>query len=150
MSFIEVATGVIALSTAVLAVRAVRPITKKRHFKARVEQTDRSIWDLEFSREKYKMLREDIRQQYDRVNENVLQAKTSLSVEQAKSAPDAKVVENLQNLVARYEPDIEYLKKQMEALDNQIDCESNPEACTQKLEATRALREMLRSYAKKL
>lgn len=150
MTFTEGALGVTAVSTFILMFRATRPITKKRHFKARIEQTDRSIYDLEFSREKFKSLREEVRQQYDRVNESVVSAKAKLEEEKSKKEPEAKVLENLQNLIARYEPDIEYLKKQMEGLDNQIDCEENPEACAQKIAATRALKEMLKTYLKKL
>lgn len=150
MQFADIALAVIAISTLTLALRAVRPITKKRHFNSRIEQTDRGLWDLEFSKEKFKALREDVRQQYDRVNENLVQTRARLDEEQKKETPDGKTIEHLQNLIARYEPDISYLKKQMEGLDAQIDSEENPESCSQKIEATRALLEMLKGYLRKL
>ena len=139
-----------ALFTGLLLGRSNRKISKKRHFQARIEQTERSIWDTEFAKEKYKAIREDVRQQYDRVNENLMVAKQRLEVEEAKSPADAKNIENLKALVEKYSPDIDQLKKQMTALDEQIDNEYNPEACTQKIEASRALCSMLKSHASNL
>lgn len=152
MSTQEIASIVTAVSVLTLALRSLRSrnIGKREHFKARLEQIERSIWDLEFSREKYKGIREGIRQQYDRVNEQLMNAKAALEREEAKEVRDASVTENLRNLIQKYEPDCEYMRKQISALDQQIDSDENPEACTQKIAASRELAEMLKIHIKKL
>ena len=124
---------------------------KKRHFKARLHNVQQAIWDLEFNRAKLKMLREQMRQQYDRVKETSLGAQAGLEAEKSKEAPDQSTIDNYTKLIERYTPDLEYLTKQMEGLDQAIDSEAldskgNPMGMSQKIEAARAMKGMLKEY----
>lgn len=118
---------------------------KKRHFNNKLKTITGAIWDLEFQRAKLKMVREGVRQQYDRLSENVVAAETRINEENTKKEPDTKVIENLKALMEKYQPDLEYLKKQMEALDNEIDGE-HPKSSTQQIEGLRSLKEMLQQH----
>lgn len=148
MSVDTVLLGLTALFTGVLAVRATRPVTKKRHFKSRMEQTTRSVWDMEFRRAQLKEMREDIRHQYDRTNENVQGAQARLETEKSKPKDqrDVKLMEQLENTVEKYGPDLEHLKTQLEGLSNEIENQDNPESLTQKIEALRTVNEMMERY----
>jgi hypothetical protein len=44
-------------------------LSKKKHYKYKVEVTQKKIWDMEFLRNQYKMMREGIRVEYDRLKE---------------------------------------------------------------------------------
>ncbi len=128
---------------------------KKSHFKKRIQNIEEAIYDLEFNRAKLKMIREQMRQQYDRVQESSLSAKAGLDAEKAKETPDENVLKNFAALVERYAPDLEYLTKQMEGIDQAIDSEAvdqkgNPLGATQKIEAARAMKDMLKEHLKTL
>lgn len=130
-------------------------LRKKSYFKSRIEEVDRAIWNLEFSRAKLKMIREGVRQQYDRLNEMRVGAEQALEAEKKSEAPDSKKVEHFTKLVEKYSPDVEYMKKQMEGLENAISTEAtdekgNPVGLNKRIEAARTMKEMLSEYRKEL
>lgn len=92
----------------------------KQHIDEKILVTQKKIWDLEFLREKMSAMREGFRIEYDRLSEQVDAATRRLAEENGKEDPDATIRANLTNLVDRYAPDIEQLKKQMEGIDNQV------------------------------
>lgn len=122
---------------------------KKKHFKYRLAVTERQIWDMEFQREKLRYVREGIRQQYDRLNEQNTITLSRLE-EEKKKGGNKDTVKNLEALLEKYKPDLEYLKKQIEGLDNEIEGENNPKSSTQQIEGLRTLKEMIKDYIKTL
>lgn len=125
---------------------------KRKYFEYRLKVIIRKRWDFEFQKEKMKLVREDMRQQYDRLNEQNQMAIRRLEEEKAKEAgqSDEKVKENLTRLVEKYTPDLEYLKKQMDAIDNEVDGENNAQSITQQIEGLRTVEGMLKSYYRRV
>lgn len=128
---------------------------KRIYFKAKLNQVKRFIWDLEFSRAKLRTLKEQMRQQYDRLKETSAMAETQLEAEKAKEKPDQAVMDNLKKVLEKYAPDIEYLTKQMEGVDNAIETQAvdekgNPVGVNPRIEAARAMKQMLQDYMKTL
>lgn len=123
---------------------------QRRHFKNRVQAVDEAIWDLSFQREKLRMLREDVRKQYDRINEPSVMAQKKLEEEKNAEKSDKKMIENLEAVVAKYAPDLEQKAKQIEGLDNEISGEGNPQSCESRIEGFRALKAMYLEYLCKL
>ena len=54
---------------------------KRKHFEEVIRQTKKKLWNEEFRRERLKALREDVRIEYDRINEKVRMAKTRVEEE---------------------------------------------------------------------
>lgn len=128
---------------------------KTRHFKARLKNVQSAIYDLEFNRAKLKMIREQMRQQYDRIKETVSSATASLELEKTKETKDETSLANLQKVIDRYTPDLQYLEAQLTGMDNAIDCEQldkngNPIGINQRIEAARVMKDMLAEYIKTL
>lgn len=128
---------------------------KKRHFKKRLANIQSAIYDLEFNRAKLKAIKEQMRLQYDRLQETTSSAQAGLESENSKEQPDKSVISNLERVIERYKPDIEYLSKQLEGMDNAIDCatlddKGNPIGINQRIEAARTMKEMLVDYIKTL
>lgn len=137
---------------------------KKRHFKKRLGINQLQTWDTQFQKERLKMLREDMRQQYDRVNENCTQMKQqlaplldkqNLTVEEAldekfdiKKVKDENAV-NFINNIKKYDPDLQFMVSQMKALDREIDGDDNPNSVQKKLEALVEVREMYKEHIKR-
>lgn len=122
---------------------------KKRHFKMRLAKVETDLIDLEFQREKLKMIREDMRGQYDQINEKSVLAGQKLDEEKKKTPSDETVVTNLTNLIERFKPDLEYLKKQMDGMDNELNGEGNPDSLENKLQGYRTLKLMIKEHMKK-
>lgn len=148
----EVLLSVIAVSTSIIALRSLRrsKMSQKKHFLARIEQTDRGIWDLEFSRKQKKEIREGIRQQYDRVSERLLQVRAALELEEKREEPKVEAINNLKSTIDGMDSDCQQMRKQLEALDNEIEGEENPDSVQNKIEAARALKEMIGNHVKTL
>lgn len=130
---------------------------KKRYFKIKVQKTLMQIWDLEFRRDHLRGIREAVRQQRDRVKETSEVAKRRQEEEAAKGeASDKKVIESLENLIKKCEPDLEQMAKQLSDLENEtegtnVDGEVvNAQAVTQLINGNRQLLEMLSGYRRKL
>ncbi len=128
---------------------------KTRHFKARLRGVENAIFDLSFNRAKLKMIREQMRQQYDRIKETVSSATAALELEKAKETKDQTSIDNLEKVIDRYSPDLQYLEAQLTGMDNAIDCEQldkngNPIGINQRIEAARVMKDMLSEYIKTL
>ena len=44
-------------------------ISKKQHYKNKLEVTQKKIWDMEFLLEQYKLMKEGFRVEYDKISE---------------------------------------------------------------------------------
>ena len=94
---------------------------QKKHLKKKILVTKWKIWDIEFLRDQFKLTREGFRVEYDRLGELIDAANTRISQEKEKEDPDKTIMEQLENLKNRYEPDREKLKHQMATIDTQIE-----------------------------
>jgi hypothetical protein len=130
-------------------------ISKKKHFKNKMEITQKKIWDLEFLLEQYKLMKEGFRIEYDKISEMLDGVETyeflirKLGLEEAKETmKDAElsykiksekkddkdkelnkeeqdILTSLQNEIKGKKDDMEKLKKQMKDVDIMI--EGDPE-----------------------
>lgn len=127
---------------------------KKNHFLGKVKLTKMKIWDLEFMVGQLKQLRDGWRQEYDRLQEQVDAATVRLADENKKEDPDKTIVGNLENLLTRYAPDIEQLKKNMDGIDRQIDgyddTEGHHEGMRDTIEAHRSNLLLISQFVKSL
>lgn len=122
-----------------------RKTPQQKHFADKILITHKKMWDLEFLREKMRMMREGFRMEYDRLREQVDAATHRLDVENAKEDKDATIQANLQRLIDRYTPDIEQLQKQMEAIDSQIE---GPEGVNENIDGLKTVIGLLEEYRK--
>ena len=90
---------------------------KKQHFKKKLEGVQKRIWDIEFLRSEYKATREGFRVEYDRLKELQDAANVRIASEKEKEDPDKTIIEQLEKLKERYDPDMQQLKKQMDNMD---------------------------------
>jgi chromosome segregation ATPase len=96
-------------------------LKKKKHIRSKILITKKKLWDLEFYRKQLENEREGFRSEYDRIKESIDAAQLRLRGENEKEDPDKTIVDNLENLIKRYTPDLEQLKAQMQAIDMQVD-----------------------------
>lgn len=94
---------------------------KKQHFKKKLEGVQKRIWDIEFLRSEYKETREGFRVEYDRLKELQDAANVRIAAEKEKEDPDKTIIEQLEKLKERYDPDMQQLKKQMDTMDKLIE-----------------------------
>ena len=94
---------------------------KKQHFNKKLEGVQKRIWDIEFLRSEYKETREGFRVEYDRLKELVDAANVRIAAEKEKEDADKTIIEQLEKLKERYDPDMRQLKKQMDMMDVLID-----------------------------
>lgn len=120
---------------------------KKRHYTGKMFNLKRKIWDVEFLREKMKMMREGFRVEYDRITEIVDAAKLRLKTEKENTDPDKTTCTNLENLIKRHEPDLEQLKKQMEGIDGQIE---GPQGLDEAIDGYRTVHGLLKDFKRKI
>lgn len=123
---------------------------KKKHFKKQLRTVQEGIWNIEFQREKLRFLREDIRGQYDRLNETTILAKRKIDEEKKGEKPNDQSIKNLEAVIEKYKPDLEYKLKQIQGLDNEISAEDNPNSCENRIDGLRALRIMYLDYLKRI
>ena len=90
---------------------------QKKHFKSKITNTQKKIWDIIFLRDQYKLTREGFRAEYDRLKELEDAANVRIEAENVKPDPDKTIIEQLSKLKERYEPDMLQLKKQMSQMD---------------------------------
>lgn len=123
---------------------------KRKHFEEVIRQTKKKLWNEEFRRERLKALREDVRIEYDRINEKVRMAKTRVEEEKKRGKEaDKEAIEKLEKLVEHYSPDLAYKTQQMASLDKETDDETAPESCIALIQGYRAALDMLKAYVKK-
>lgn len=123
---------------------------RKKHFKKRLESLNAGLYDLEFHLSKLRKLKEGIREQYDKVNEQVMLASAQLKNEQEKPEPNKEAIESLERIVASRKEDLDKLTKQMEGLDSEIEGPENPKNIVNQMDAIHTLQEMMEEHIKSL
>lgn len=120
-----------------------RKLTKKKYLKLKVDQIDRMIWDFEFARFQRQALREEIRQERERLVEIVAHNKKQVENEKDK------------DLKKKAETELENNSKKLEGLEQQIqllDAEisgTNPQmeaSYDAKIKEAHVLKETLKVY----
>src|SRR3990167_1908629 len=93
-----------------------RKMSKKRHFKQKLDGTERMIWDLEFKTFKTKEMREDVRKEYDFMNARIEAIDATIKNLQ-KDGGETKRAEDQKVLAER---DRDRLKEQIKQLDLEV------------------------------
>lgn len=94
---------------------------KKRYHMVALREIERKLWETEFMKDRAEQLREDIRQNFDRLKERDMMNRRQLEAEEAKkNNADKKVCDHLRNLLAKAEPDMKAMQDQLANLDAQI------------------------------
>lgn len=122
---------------------------KLKHFKHKLNNIDKAMWDLEFKRSKSSQIREEIRLQRDRAVEGKLQMEAQTPEgKEAKEAHEkelAKLVDNIK----RYEAQVEMIDAEIHG-KQPTDTEPGQSGINDQLESLAELREMTKSYIKTL
>lgn len=146
---------IIALAEITRLVLSHKPQSKKAHYKQRLASTNKMIWDLEFKISKTKMIREDIREEYDSMNARKATVENQLKNWPKKQEEGER--KRLEDQLVLIERDLTRFKAQMEALDNEVygakKSNENPDGIrgiTQDIESYRELIEMLKDHIKSI
>jgi len=132
---------------------------KYRYFLKKIRGIKKMILDLEFKRSKTRMIREDIRHEYDALRSKFSVIETSVKEDEAKKVGKMEVgeLERMKDRMVLIGNDIERLKAQMIGLDIEVEgCKVTKEmpeghqGINQQLDALRELIGMLKNYTKKL
>lgn len=123
---------------------------KVRYFKHKVRQAQFMVWDAEFNLEKLKQIREQIRMEYDRLNEQVIIAKKKLDEEKGKKERNMDVMGNIEKFIADKGADVDQMKAQLASLDAEINDDNTPKGALTRLSAASAMLDMLKSHLKKV
>lgn len=133
---------------------------KYKYFLKKVRGVKKMILDLEFKRSKTRMIREDIRHEYDALRSkfNILEANIKEDEKKdKKDKMDTGELERIKDQMVLLEQDISRMKAQMVGLDIEVEgskpTKELPEGhdgINQQLEALRELVGMLKNYMKKL
>lgn len=127
---------------------------KKRFFKEKLLQIERSIWNMEFKISESRKVREGIRLDRDRAVETQGILKGKLETKEANITPELK---------EKYEKELEKVKdnqtrfeKQMQMLDDELNGRAGTETTdgiegvTNQIASLVSLRDMTKQYIKKL
>ena len=95
-------------------------LAKRLYFIKEYEVMSRRILQGVFVREKIKEMREEIRREYDKANEDLDATKLALENLNKQPTPDPKVKELLEKREKDKKKDIEQFKVQIDALDKQL------------------------------
>jgi chromosome segregation ATPase len=126
------------------------PSLKVKYFRHRLRQSEYAIFDAEFHLEKLKQIREQIRVEYDRLNEQVIIAQKKLDEEKSKKERNVDVMGNIEKFLAEKGADLDQFKAQLAGIDAEINDDHTPKGALARLSAARAMREMLSSHLKKV
>lgn len=120
---------------------------KRWHLKRKMEMTQKKIWDLEFLREKMRSVREGFRVEYDRIKEMLDAAERRIKQEREKEDPDRTIIESMERMKDRFEPDMKQLEEQMGSIDKQIEGEGG---INEGIEGFVTVLGLLKEYRKKV
>lgn len=127
---------------------------KKQHFKNKLQEVSRMLYDAEYLKDEYKHIREGARAEYDRLRELQDAANVRISSEKQKEDPDKTIIEQMERLKERYAPDMEQFKQQMTQMDLLIEgpapVEQKNKPINETLDNLRAVIANLKKIIKKL
>ena len=115
------------------------------HYRKKMKVIRWKIWDTEFFREQLRQSREALRLEYDRLSEIIDACNVRIQREKESGNPKQDVIDNMETVIKKHEPDIKNLKSQMEGVDTEIVEKINPQ-----VENLHVLIELLRKFVKKV
>ena len=154
--------------------------TQKKHYKAKILVTQKKVWDLEFLKDQYLLMREGFRNEYDSTKERIdalvsyKDLITRMGMEKAKemmknpekvhealrdkaeniqlSQEERDTIETLEKDIKAKTEDTERLKKQMETLDMQMEgpLPAGQNCLNEQIEGLRTIGGLLKDKIKKL
>jgi len=146
---------VIAASEVTRLVLTHKKVTKKEHFRQKLEGTQKMIWDLEFKAFKTREIREDVRQEYDFLKSRI--ATLEAQIENWPADRDEAEKQTLVDQKARAEVDRDRFEEQMKRLDVEVEgsrpTNEHPDGydgIVQQIESLQELVGMLRDWVKKV
>ena len=90
-------------------------------FLKQYEGTYKRIWGTEFVISRLREAREDIRREYDKLNEELDAAKITYNKNEGNSEPDKTLRENFDKIIETKSKEIEEWKKRVDLTDKSID-----------------------------
>lgn len=93
---------------------------KRMFFIREYELAYRKLWLGEFQKTQKSQIREEIRREYDKVNESNEATKTRLEEEKKKPQANYEIIKNLEAMAEGYKKDIGQFKEQIDSLDAEI------------------------------
>ena len=121
-------------------------IRRNSHYNAKREVMYKKEWDLRFLIEQYKLVREGVRKEFDRLHEQMDAFKKRVEAEKAKEDPDKTIVEQMEKKIEATQSDVNQLSQQLEGLDNQIE---GPDGFEDKIDGLRTTYKLLGTLKKK-
>lgn len=130
---------------------------QKKYFKDKYDSIQKMIWDFEFKREKSKMIREEIRVEYDNNKSRLELLEAQIKSQAEKPTMSKDDIARLDDDKVKIEKDIERYKNQMKDIDLEIDGSQPTEelpngqiGINHQLDSLRELLIMVKEYIKKL
>ena len=128
---------------------------KRQYFKEKYEAVQKMIWDMEFKRSKTRMIREEVRTEYDITKSKLEVLNNQIKAQKEKPTMPEGEIARLDDEKVRIERDIKRYEEQMKNLDLEIDG-SKPTAelpdgaigINHQLDSLRELLIMVRDYYK--
>lgn len=144
---------IIAIAEVLRLILTHKGVSKKGHFKQKLDAVTKMIYDLEFKVFKTKEIREDVRKEYDMMNSRV--AALNIQIENFKGNEGDK--KRIEDDKVRAERDLKRFEAQMIGLDKEIFGEKpnaeNPDGATginDQIDSLRELQSMIKSWIKSL
>ena len=130
---------------------------QKRYFKRKNEGVQAMIWDLEFKRSKSQMIREEVRQEYDKSRAKLDILQTQIKAQKDKPSMDEGEIKRLDDQEVLLKRDIERYEAQMRQIDLDIagsqPTNEHPDGVSginDQLDSLRELKQMITEYIKQL
>lgn len=161
MNIIIALLSIIALSEIARLFLTHKKVSKKAHFKNKLEGTKRTLWDFEFKTFKTRELREDIRQEYDFMKSRITTLQQQISQVEAKNGEKrdkwSDEEKHLDDQLELATNDLNRLEDQIKALDLEINGSKatnqypdGVQGLNSQIDALREVTELIRDYIKTL
>ena len=130
---------------------------EKKYFQKKLKGVQYMIWDLQFKRAKTKMIREEIRMEYDNCNSRLSVLQDEIKKQAEKPSMEKGEIARLDDKKVLLDRDIERFLGQMKGLDLEIngskptqEYQDGVQGINHQLDALRELQGMLKDYIKSL
>ena len=130
---------------------------QKDYFKKKLDSVQCMIWDLEFKREKTKMIREEVRVEYDTTKARLEVIDTQIKSQKEKPTIKEGDIKRLEDDKILIERDLKRYESQMAQLDLDVDgskpTNELPDGAigiNHQLDSLRELKGMIKDYIKKI
>lgn len=130
---------------------------KKKYFKEKLDAVEKTIWDLEFKREKTRSIREEVRVEYDTTKARLELINNQIKDQKEKPTMSEGDIKRLDDDKVRIERDLTRYESQMKSMDLEV-TGSQPTSelpdghigIDHQLESLRELKGMIKEYITKL